>query len=449
MKTQINFILTTLFALIFINVSQAQESIETFSLKEALNYALTNSIEIQKSILDQEQADYAVAEIRSQALPQITGSGDLNYFPNIPTQLLPGEIIGQPGIQVPIQFGTEYTLSGGFDLSQKIFDQSLMTGLKAVKTSEELYTLLKIQTDEDVIYQVSATYYQLLELQAQINSLDSNIVKMRELENIMRDQFDNEMVTKIDYSRIKVNRTNMETTLQSLQTTEEQQKNLLKVLMGMPVEIDIALINNGEMDETSLRSLQFDKNKPIEIQLIEKELELNVLNQKNIKAGYYPSLSAFANQSWQAQRNEFNFLSSNAPWFQQTIVGLRLSVPIFDGFYKKSKVQQSMIAIKKLELDQINADRNLDVRYLNAREALVNTIKSVQAQKENEILAQEVYDQSQDLYKEQVGTLTDLLDAENALRNAQVNYRRELLKFRKAELDVLQAQGQLKQLVQQ
>lgn len=449
MKTQINFILTTLFALIFINVSQAQESIETFSLKEALNYALTNSIEIQKSILDQEQADYAVAEIRSQALPQITGSGDLNYFPNIPTQLLPGEIIGQPGIQVPIQFGTEYTLSGGFDLSQKIFDQSLMTGLKAVKTSEELYTLLKIQTDEDVIYQVSVTYYQLLELQAQINSLDSNIVKMRELENIMRDQFDNEMVTKIDYSRIKVNRTNMETTLQSLQTTEEQQKNLLKVLMGMPVENEIALINNGEMDETSLRSLQFDKNKPIEIQLIEKELELNVLNQKNIKAGYYPSLSAFANQSWQAQRNEFNFLSSNAPWFQQTIVGLRLSVPIFDGFYKKSKVQQSMIAIKKLELDQINADRNLDVRYLNAREALVNTIKSVQAQKENEILAQEVYDQSQDLYKEQVGTLTDLLDAENALRNAQVNYRRELLKFRKAELDVLQAQGQLKQLVQQ
>jgi len=449
MKTQINFILTTLFALIFINVSQAQESIETFSLKEALNYALTNSIEIQKSILDQEQADYAVAEIRSQALPQITGSGDLNYFPNIPTQLLPGEIIGQPGIQVPIQFGTEYTLSGGFDLSQKIFDQSLMTGLKAVKTSEELYTLLKIQTDEDVIYQVSVTYYQLLELQAQINSLDSNIVKMRELENIMRDQFDNEMVTKIDYSRIKVNRTNMETTLQSLQTTEEQQKNLLKVLMGMPVENEIALINNGEMDETSLRSLQFDKNKPIEIQLIEKELELNVLNQKNIKAGYHPSLSAFANQSWQAQRNEFNFLSSNAPWFQQTIVGLRLSVPIFDGFYKKSKVQQSMIAIKKLELDQINADRNLDVRYLNAREALVNTIKSVQAQKENEILAQEVYDQSQDLYKEQVGTLTDLLDAENALRNAQVNYRRELLKFRKAELDVLQAQGQLKQLVQQ
>lgn len=449
MKNKINLILSSFFVLILSQVSLAQGSSQTFSLKEALNYALTNSIAIQKSILDQEQADYAVSEVRSQALPQLNGNGDFNYYPNIPTQLLPGEIIGQPGTQVPVQFGTDFTLSGGVELSQKIFDQSVITGLKAVKTSEELYTLLKIQTDEDVIYQVSNAYYQVLELQAQINALDSNIVKMRELENLMHEQYENEIVTKVDYSRIKVNRTNMETTLQSLETSEEQQKNLLKVLMGMTVSDEIALVATTDMQETSLRSLQYNKNRPIEIQLIEKEIELNVLNQKNIKAGYYPTLSGFASQSWQAQRNEFNFFNSNDPWFQQTVVGLRMSIPIFDGFYKKSKVQQSKIDIKKLELDQLNTNRNLDVRYLNAREALVNSIKSVSAQKENETLAQEVYDQSQDLYREQVGTLTDLLDAENALRNAQVNYRRELLKFRKAELDVLQAQGQLKQLLQQ
>lgn len=184
------------------------------------------------------------------------------------------------------------------------------------------------------------------------------------------------------------------------------------------------------------------------MQLLNKETELNMLNKKAIQGEYYPTLSLFGQQTWQAQRNEFNFFENNQAWFQQTVVGVKLSVPIFDGLYKHSRVQQSQIDIQKLELDQINTKRQLNVGYENARAELVNTIKSVEAQKANQQLAQEVYEQTQDLYREQVGSLTDLLDAENGLREAQINYRRELLKYRVAELNVLRSLGQLKQLIQ-
>src|SRR5690554_4237600 len=97
MKNQISIILVVIFNLVFVSLLPAQEADHHFTLKDALNYALTNSVAIQQSILDQERATHTVSEIRSQALPQLSGSGDFNYFPNIPTQILPGEIIGQPG----------------------------------------------------------------------------------------------------------------------------------------------------------------------------------------------------------------------------------------------------------------------------------------------------------------------------------------------------------------
>lgn len=448
MKVSLKIACIFLFGIVAWSPSAAQDSSYTFSLPEALRYALDNSIQIQKSILDQKQAEYKVSEVFSQALPQLSGSGQFQYYPNIPTQLLPGEIIGQPGTQIPVKFGTDYNLSGGFDISQVLFNQSVFTGLKAVNASEELYRLLKIQSDEDVIYQVSNNFYQVLEIQAQITALDSNVAEMGKLAELMKVQYENELVTKTDYSRLMVNKTNMETNLQSLRTAEEQHKNMLKVLMGMDVSNQLKLQPAEDLQETSLRSLQYEYNNPIQMQLLDKETELNMLNKKAIQGEYYPTLSLFGQQTWQAQRNEFNFFENNEPWFQQTVIGVKLKVPIFDGFYKRSRVQQSEIDIQKLELDQINTKRQLNVGYENAREELVNTIKSVEAQKDNQQLAQEVYDQTQDLYREQVGSLTDLLDAEKGLREAQINYRRELLKYRVAELNVLRSLGQLKQLVQ-
>ena len=448
MKTALKYLIIPGWILIALSSGKAQDSTAySFNLNQALKYALSNSIEIQKSILDQQQATYKVNEVRSQALPQINGSGQLQYFPNLPTQLLPGEFFNKPGEQIPVQFGTDYNLQGGFDASQILFNQSVFTGLKAANTSEELYKLLKIQSDEDVIYQVASTYYRVLELQAQINALDSNIVELGKLADLMKIQYQNQLVTKTDYSRIMVNKTNMETNLQSLHTARQQQINMLKVLIGMDVSNALTLQPVENLNQTSMRSLQYDYNNPIQMQLLQKQTELNMLNRKAIQGEYYPTLALFAQQSWSAQRNEFNFFEKNEPWFQQTIIGVKLSVPIFDGLNKRSRVQQSEIDIHKLQLDQVNTKRQLDVAYQNAKGALVNSIKSVEAQKQNEQLAQEVYQQTSDLYREQVGSLTDLLNAENGLREAQINYRRELLKYRIAELDVLKAQGQLKKLL--
>lgn len=439
-KTVISTLLVLVVSLPFAVNGQADNS---FTLKQSLDYALKNSIDIQKSILDKMQADHKVAEVRATGLPQVNANGQLQNYPNIPTQMAP---LGANGELIPLQFGTKYNANGGFEASQLLYNQQFFTGLKAAQRSEQLYELLKISTDEDVIYQVTQNFYQTLELQAQIQALETNIENLNKVEKLMKVQQENDLITKTEYNRLRVNKINLETNLQSLKTAEEQSKNYLKILMGMSMDNSITLVKSEDLEDINLSTLQYEKETPIQVQLLEKEYELNVLNRKSIQAGYYPTLVAFGQQSWSAQRNEFNFLDNTQPWFQQTIVGLKLEVPIFDGFEKHHQIQQSKIDIEKLELDRIQLDRNVDMTYQNAREQLVNSMKSVEAQRENKQLAQEVYDQTQELYAEQVGSLTDLLDAETSLRESQINYIREVLKFKKAELDLLKAQGQLRQL---
>ena len=79
---QIKMIPVLLLGLLLSNTVSAQQ---TLTLKEALNYAVQNSVNVRKSKLDIDGGRYKTEEIRAQALPQITGNGRLNlqsyYWP--------------------------------------------------------------------------------------------------------------------------------------------------------------------------------------------------------------------------------------------------------------------------------------------------------------------------------------------------------------------------------
>ena len=122
MRIRIKVVALSILSVLSLKLSAQQEQYQ-FNLQEVLQFGLQNSIEIRQAVLDQKDADYQIGEVRSSGLPQIQANGQLQNFPNLPTQLLPGEIIGQPGTQIPVQFGTPYTMSGGVEASQLLYNQ--------------------------------------------------------------------------------------------------------------------------------------------------------------------------------------------------------------------------------------------------------------------------------------------------------------------------------------
>lgn len=420
---------------------------EGMGLKAILQQALEHNTNVRKAAMDQEAARYKVNETRAEGLPQISAQADLNYYPSIATQILPGEIIGKPGTQVPVQFGTKYNATLGGKVTQMLYDQRFLTGLQAARRSAELYEMLQLQTEEQVIHEVASAYYQVLDLEAQQASVDSQLVSMVELERITALQVENQFKRKLDLQRVQVNRQNATTKRDGYALNVEQQVNYLKLLMGMPASAELVLAHPANMGVGApVFSAEARSAQRTDIKILQQQIELQDLNIRSIRAGYMPTLSAFGALNYQAQRNEFNFFDQRLNWFPNSVIGGTLAVPLFDGFRKHSQIAQQKVALLQYEADLEYTTNALAVEERNAIAALDNSWRTVEAQASNLVLAQDVYNQTNSLYSEGIAPLTDLLDADQALSDSRTAYHSATLKYKLAELDLLKAQGGLKTL---
>ncbi|MHC2992556.1 membrane protein [Pontibacter sp. HJ8] len=429
--------------------AQTQPEPKELTLQEAVVYALEHNEDVQKASYDELSARYMIKEAKSNGLPQLNGFAKLDVYPAIPVQVIPNVFEGKPEEMIAVQFGTKYNAQAGVQLSQLLFNKSYFVGLKAAKSTEDLYRLRKSMTEEEVIYNVSSSYFQTLQTKEQFTIIDANLTRLDQLERILKLQYENDLVKKVDVNRIKVNRTNLQTQKQSLTTAVEQQMNMLKFFMGMPLEENIDLADAHIVLDAQANTLGNKEDAVLgqtQMQLLNKQKELSDLQLQNIKAGYYPSLSLTGSYLYSAMRKEFNLFDTSMPWFNTGVVGLQLNIPIFDGFKKSSQVKQSEMALKSLESDKQKLTKSLTVTLENSISQLQNSTTSIQAQEQNVALAQEVYDTTNELYKEGISPLTDLLEAEVSLREAKTNLNGEMLKYQLAQLSYLQATGELKTL---
>ncbi len=419
------------------------------TLQEAIEFALSNNENIKRAKLDEKSAEYLVKEVRGSGLPQLNGTAQFSAYPSLPTQLLPGELAGQPaGTFIPVQFGTKYSTTAGVELQQLLFSQSYFVGLQAAKTTKDLYALRTQMSKEDIIYNIGSAYYQVLQAKEQFNTIDANYSRLQQLEGILQLQRDNDLARKVDVNRITVNKTNLENQRQSLTASLEQAENALKFFMGMPMETEIEVSDSpNQLDNvfpTNEEANAFMAQRT-DFQLLDRQRNLNLLNIKNIKSGYYPTLAAFGNYSYNAQRNEFNFTKTGAgyPWFKTFVVGIQLNVPIFDGFQRKYRVKQAEVEVMKLDQDLNQLRQSTQMGLDNASRQMQTSLRSIQNQERNVEMAREVYNTTNDLYKEGLSPLTDLLEAETALRESETNLNTEKLKYKIAQLDYVRARGEL------
>ncbi|MBD8489641.1 TolC family protein [Echinicola sp. CAU 1574] len=424
-----------------------------FTLQECIELGLKHNTEIKKAQLDEEAANYQRKEIIGTGLPQVDAYGDYNNFLDVYPQAIPGGVLDpntDPSDINVIAFGVPQSMKAGAQISQLIFSQSYLVGLKAAKTSEQFYRLLTQMTEEDIVYDVALNYYSVISTELQMDNLEANHDQLKRLEEIIKSQYENDLARKVDYNRVKVNLTTLETEMDNLEITIEQRKNYLKLVMGIPVNTPISLEEYDFKDNLSpLQALQVDADlsQRYDLQVLGKQQELNDLNINNIKSGYYPTLSAFADVNYNAFSTEFDFLSSSHMWYRGALIGLKLSVPIFDGFQKKNKIAQASVEGQKIKYDQYMAEQNAEAEYLNAVKKLKNSIRSLQAQESNLQLSEDVLQQTGELYREGLSPLTDLLDAETTLRQARSSYYRQIINVKTAEADLYKSTGQIEKII--
>ncbi len=429
---------------------QNRPAAQTITLKDAINYALQNKADAAKAKLDVENSEYKIQEVRSQALPNISANGGLTYNPILQLSALPGQVFGGPvGSVILAPLGQKWNSTAGISLTQKIFDQSVFTGLKAAKSTREFYQVNAQLTEQQVIERVATNYYQVYVQRENLKTLNETYANTEKTRNIIKGQFDAGLARKIDLDRMNVNLRNIETQRTQLKNAVELQENALKFYMGMPIDTPITLPDT----DMNIKPLAIEEAPDVtnraEYQLLQKQKQLYYYNKKAQEAAYYPSLSVTAGYNYIGQGPEmpwFKKSADNVYWSDFSSISLNLHVPIFTGFGTRAKVRQADIELKKNEQDIKDTKLSLDLAYQNAKVQIQNSLSTIDLQKENAKLAKEVLENTQNNYKQGLATLTDLLDSENSYIQAQNNYTSALLDYKLAEVQLIKAKGELETL---
>ncbi|TDG34876.1 TolC family protein [Pedobacter changchengzhani] len=416
------------------------------TLKDALTFALQNNTKVRKAKLDIEKGIYKVEEVRAQALPQLTGIAGLTYNPIIGQQ-----VVDFGGQLQTLKFGQKWNSNGGIQLSQQLFNQQIFTGLQAAKSSGEYYNLMSQLTEEQVIEYVANNYYQVLVNRQQLNVIDTNIKNIGVVGKIVSNQYKNGLARKIDVDRINVNLTNLNTQREQIINGITQLENQLKYSMGMPVATPIMLPATELTKVTTLPVLtdSIDLSNRTEVKLLNTQDKLLALQRKAYVSEYYPTLALAGNYTYSSQSNSFDFLSTNekAIGYGSSAIGLTLRVPIFNGFLTRSKIRQADVDIKKAQEDRVESTNGLNLAYENAKIQLRNNMNTINSQSKNVDLAQEIYKSTQNNYNNGLASLTDLLETENSLTQAQNTYTQALLNYKIAEIQLIKSNGNIKSLL--
>ncbi|MDF2454500.1 MAG: outer rane efflux protein [Cytophagaceae bacterium] len=425
-------------------VAKSQSTDSVFTLKSSIEYSLKNNPSSTIYNNEVEIARQKNIQALSTYLPQIAGNFTIDYNPMLQTN-----IITVGGMEQTLRFGQSHANGAVVQVDQKIYDQSAIEAISARKVNNEIAQLNILKNNEALIYNTSLAYYQVLIYKEQEKLLRENEKQYKELLDILKLQYDRGVIRKIDYDRTRVSANNITSQITLIQTNQTLALNRLKNAMGMPLETTIR-IEDSSYTQTKAdlpQAAQLNLENRLDYQIMNQNILAQEIDVRMKKAAFAPVLAAYARYG----SNSFGpeFATSFNKWYDYSAIGVKLSVPIFSGFNKSSQLKQSRLALINARENAKLSMQNYKLDYENANTKLLSSYTSLNKDKENMELAKEVFETTNLQYRQGTASLTDFLNADYSLKEAQSNYINSLLNFMSARVDYEKSQGTLPAYINQ
>lgn len=418
---------------------------DVLTLEECLRLGIENNLSLESSRNEIRKGEHTLSENRAKLLPQINAVAGFNDNFNPPVSVTDGSAYGNP---YNVTKTLQYNASAGIQLQMPLYNQTVYTAVDIARTMNELNRLSYEKAREDLILQISKMYYLSQNTAEQIALIKENISRLNELSNITQAFYDNGMAMEVDVKRVNINLENQRVQYDNAQSMLTQQLNLLKYVIDYPADKEIALIPVDTENTTSVSLTGLDNNQ-YELQLLQSKQKLAEQQRKMIGQGYIPSLSLTGSWMYSAYtdkaKNWFHSGPSNH-WYNSSGIGLTLRIPIFDGLDKRAKMKKAKIEIENAKLSYENALKNMQTQYLNATNELMNSQRNFRKQKDNYLLAEDVYQVTTDRYREGIASMTEVLQDEMRMSEAQNNYINAHYNYQVTNLSLLKLTGQLETL---
>lgn len=448
-------------------VITAQER-HAFSVQQAVDYANQNSVQVKNALIGIQLQQQTNREVTAAALPNVSGSIDVNYYPKVPVQSFPnfisagtydvlvkekvqnsstGQVIAMPNDFgfIQAQFGTKFNASAGVSLYQLLFDGQVFIGLQARKATIDYAKASVEVVQQQIKTNIYKIYYQVQVGRQAIQALDSNIAFAEKQLYNTQQMYKQGFAEMLEVNRLEVTLTNLRTDKLRLDNNLQTGLLGLKLLLGMPAKDELVLTDviSDEQLRDNVLDGAYSYTDRKEYQQIELNRKLNEFNVRRYQLSKLPTVALIGTYSKNAQRNQFDFFNFHEPWFSTALIGLQVKVPIFEGFAKEARIKRAQLELQQTENNmhnlRLSIDNDVEASRINMRTALA----SIDMQKKNMELAQLVYEQTRKKFEQGLGASLDITAAQAQLTVAQTNYYNALYDAIVAKIDYLTATGKL------
>ena len=407
-----------------------------FTLQQAQDYAYENNYDLKNSAFDVQIARKMVKQNTSIGLPQINGGIEYVDFLSLPTSLIPGEIIGQPGTEFPVQFGSKYNVTGKATLTQLVYSGQYLVGLQTAKAYLETAKQKNVKDKVDVRDLVAENYYGVLILEENARILDTTFKVMSKMVEEAKAALQLGMIEDIDVDQLDLNKSNLEASLTNTKSQLNIAYNFLKFIIGLKEEQQLVLTDNlpfflAQVDQEALINQPFDYNYNIDYLLLQKQKYLVQMQYKLSKTSYQPTLLGFLGVSVNAQRQEWNFFEAYEPWYKTSNWGLTLQIPIWSSGNRKYAVDQAYLNVEKMKVTDEKTKVALQLQVETAKKDFNNSYLIYQNLKKGFDTSLKIYEKTMVKYKMGIATSTDLNQRYNQFLTSNRDYlisMNELLK---------------------
>jgi outer membrane protein TolC len=417
----------------FFGQAQEEKKAYTFSLEEAIIFGLENNYTAQSAEKEVEKTLKQRWEIIAQGLPQLSANVDYQNLLERPVTLLPAELAGgEPGTFVPVRFGTQHSLAGTATWNQLIFDGSYIVGVQSAKTLLQISRNAKTKTDLSVKESIITAYGNVLLaeesvqiLEKNVNSIDKNFTDTQKI-------FETGFAEEEDVEQLEITLLGLQNNLNRSRRMMDIAYEMLNLTLGLPTNTDLTLTE--DLDGLAMKYYDLNllaKEIPIE-ENIDYRIAANNAEAARIfvrleKAKALPSVTGFLNYGVQGFSEEFTFFNRDQDYFNQSIMGVSLNIPIFSSGLRGAKTQQMKIEYEQALLELKDTENRISLEINSAKNDYEYSLENYEAQKKNLALAERIENKNQIKFFEGLSGSFELSEAQRQLFAVQQDLLQSML----------------------
>jgi outer membrane protein len=376
-------------------------------------------------------------------LPRVSLNSTLDNNLKLQQSVIPAGIFGPDERRISLT--QKYNSGAVAQLDQVIFDQSMLTGLKANKYSQQQADLNIEGGQEAIIYNISTAYFQIFVYKHQLELLEYNKHTYEKQIEIYRLQVSKGITLQKDLDKVGVDYNNTLSQIRVVQSNRQLAENELKFEMGFPIA-DPLLVAVSEQSKVLPASIDGDKTfsaaSRLDYKLSVIDIKLLEIEQARIKAEALPKLSGYARYGAVGFGNTLQ--GAYDELLPYSAIGLKLNFPIFDFFKRNAQAKQANLNRRNAEENLKLSEGRFEVEYQNARSKLLQANVNMENDQRNVTLSVSVLKITDLQLQKGTTSLTDWLNTQNSLKEAQSSYLNSLYSYYQARIDLEKAKGTLK-----